>query len=113
MCLNLDLAETESRLLAELGDLAEFEQGNEFCKVFALIGYLPFDAPKEHGVLLAVTVAPDVHPMTICLSYLNIPSIMSVAEVAGVDAVHPGYGFLAENSKFVEICQASNIKYKI
>jgi len=36
---------------------------------------------------------------------------MSVAEVAGVDAVHPGYGFLAENSKFVEICQASNIKF--
>ncbi len=44
-------------------------------------------------------------------SYLNIPSIMSVAEVAGVDAVHPGYGFLAENHKFVEICQASNITF--
>jgi acetyl-CoA carboxylase biotin carboxylase subunit len=44
-------------------------------------------------------------------SYLNIPSIMSVAELAGVDAVHPGYGFLAENSKFVEICAASNIKF--
>ena len=44
-------------------------------------------------------------------SYLNIPSIMSAAEVAGVDAVHPGYGFLAENSKFVEICQASNITF--
>lgn len=44
-------------------------------------------------------------------SYLNIPSIMSVAEVAGVDAVHPGYGFLAENHKFVEICQASNIAF--
>jgi acetyl-CoA carboxylase biotin carboxylase subunit len=44
-------------------------------------------------------------------SYLNIPSIMSVAEVAGVDAVHPGYGFLAENAKFVEICTASGIKF--
>ncbi|OGC23925.1 acetyl-CoA carboxylase biotin carboxylase subunit [candidate division WOR-1 bacterium RIFOXYB2_FULL_42_35] len=44
-------------------------------------------------------------------SYLNIPSIMSVAEVAGVDAIHPGYGFLAENSKFVEICEASGIKF--
>ncbi len=44
-------------------------------------------------------------------SYLNIPSIMSVAEVAGVDAVHPGYGFLAENAKFVEICAASGIKF--
>jgi acetyl-CoA carboxylase, biotin carboxylase subunit len=44
-------------------------------------------------------------------SYLNIPSIISVAEVAGVDAIHPGYGFLAENAKFVEICEASKIKF--
>jgi len=44
-------------------------------------------------------------------SYLNIPSILSAAEVAGVDAVHPGYGFLAENHKFVEICQASGITF--
>lgn len=44
-------------------------------------------------------------------SYLNIPSIMSAAEVAGVDAVHPGYGFLAENAKFVEICHASGIEF--
>ncbi|MFH1576585.1 MAG: acetyl-CoA carboxylase biotin carboxylase subunit [Candidatus Margulisiibacteriota bacterium] len=44
-------------------------------------------------------------------SYLNIPSIMSAAEVAGVDALHPGYGFLAENAKFVEICAASNIQF--
>lgn len=44
-------------------------------------------------------------------SYLNIPSIMSVAEIAGVDAIHPGYGFLSENAKFVEICAASNITF--
>lgn len=44
-------------------------------------------------------------------SYLNIPSIISVAEVVGVDAVHPGYGFLAENSKFVEICESHNIVF--
>lgn len=44
-------------------------------------------------------------------SYLNIPAIMSVAELAGVNAIHPGYGFLAENAKFVEICTASNIKF--
>jgi acetyl-CoA carboxylase biotin carboxylase subunit len=44
-------------------------------------------------------------------SYLNVPSIVSVAEVAGVDAIHPGYGFLAENAKFAEICSASNIKF--
>ena len=44
-------------------------------------------------------------------SYLNVPSIISVAEVAGVDAIHPGYGFLAENAKFAEICAASGIKF--
>ncbi|MDI6731768.1 MAG: acetyl-CoA carboxylase biotin carboxylase subunit [Candidatus Margulisbacteria bacterium] len=44
-------------------------------------------------------------------SYLNIPSIMSAAEVAGADAIHPGYGFLSENAKFVEICTASNIAF--
>ncbi|HVN66763.1 MAG TPA: acetyl-CoA carboxylase biotin carboxylase subunit [Candidatus Sulfotelmatobacter sp.] len=44
-------------------------------------------------------------------SYLNIPSIISVAEVAGVDAIHPGYGFLAENAKFVEICNANKIVF--
>jgi acetyl-CoA carboxylase biotin carboxylase subunit len=44
-------------------------------------------------------------------SYLNIPSIISVAEVSGAEAIHPGYGFLAENAKFVEICAASGIKF--
>ena len=44
-------------------------------------------------------------------SYLNIAQIMSVAEVTGADAVHPGYGFLAENSHFVEVCEESNLKF--
>ncbi|MFA5840018.1 MAG: acetyl-CoA carboxylase biotin carboxylase subunit [Candidatus Margulisiibacteriota bacterium] len=44
-------------------------------------------------------------------SYLHIPGIMSAAEVSGADAIHPGYGFLSENAKFVEICTASNITF--
>jgi len=44
-------------------------------------------------------------------SYLNIPGIISVAEVSGADAIHPGYGFLAENSKFAEICSSSKIVF--
>jgi len=44
-------------------------------------------------------------------SYLNVPQIISVAEVAGVDAIHPGYGFLAENPQFVEICESCNITF--
>ena len=38
-------------------------------------------------------------------SYLNVPMIISAAEVTGADAVHPGYGFLSENADFAEVCQ--------
>lgn len=44
-------------------------------------------------------------------SYLSIPAIMSAAEIAGVDAIHPGYGFLSENAKFAEICGKYKIKF--
>lgn len=44
-------------------------------------------------------------------SYLNIPAIISAAEVTGADAIHPGYGFLSESSYLAEICEACNIKF--
>jgi len=44
-------------------------------------------------------------------SYLKIDRILSAAEVADVDAIHPGYGFLAENAHFAEVCQSCNIKF--
>jgi len=44
-------------------------------------------------------------------SYLNIPHIISAAEISNVDAIHPGYGFLAEVSNFAEICEESNIVF--
>lgn len=44
-------------------------------------------------------------------SYLNIPSIISAAKVTGADAIHPGYGFLAENADFAEMCTASGITF--
>ncbi len=44
-------------------------------------------------------------------SYLSIPAIMSAAEIAGVDAIHPGYGFLSENAKFAEICEKYGVKF--
>jgi acetyl-CoA carboxylase biotin carboxylase subunit len=44
-------------------------------------------------------------------SYLNIPRIIAAAEITGADAIHPGYGFLAENAEFAEICAASNITF--
>jgi acetyl-CoA carboxylase biotin carboxylase subunit len=44
-------------------------------------------------------------------SYLNIPAIISAAEITGADAIHPGYGFLAESSYLAEICEACHIKF--
>lgn len=44
-------------------------------------------------------------------SYLNIANLLSVAEITRADAIHPGYGFLAENARFAEICEASGITF--
>jgi len=44
-------------------------------------------------------------------SYLNIPNILATAEILGVDAIHPGYGFLAENAQFAEICSDLKIAF--
>jgi acetyl-CoA carboxylase biotin carboxylase subunit len=55
---------------------------------------------------------------TICIgpaasadSYLNIPALIAAAEIADVEAIHPGYGFLSENEHFAEVCHTSNIKF--
>ncbi|MGD2135891.1 MAG: acetyl-CoA carboxylase biotin carboxylase subunit [Gemmatimonadales bacterium] len=45
------------------------------------------------------------------LSYLRIPGIIAAAEITGADAIHPGYGFLAESAEFAETCEASNITF--
>jgi len=44
-------------------------------------------------------------------SYLNIPSVISAAEITNVDAIHPGYGFLSENANFAQVCRASEIAF--
>jgi len=52
-----------------------------------------------------------IGPAAPAKSYLNIPAIISAAEVADVDAIHPGYGFLAENIEFAQICHDCGIKF--
>ncbi len=44
-------------------------------------------------------------------SYLNIPHVISAAEITNVEAIHPGYGFLSENANFAEVCEASHINF--
>jgi acetyl-CoA carboxylase biotin carboxylase subunit len=52
-----------------------------------------------------------VGPADSSLSYRNIPNVLSAAEVTGADAIHPGYGFLAENAHFAEVCESIGIKF--
>ena len=83
-------------------------------------------ACKEMGITsVAVYSTPDVDSMhvrmadeSICIgpassieSYLSIPAIISACEISGADAIHPGYGFLAENSKFAQILSDHNITF--
>src|SRR5438445_550539 len=44
-------------------------------------------------------------------SYLNIPNIISAAEISGSDAIHPGYGFLSENTYFADVCESCHIHF--
>jgi len=52
-----------------------------------------------------------IGPPQISHSYLSIPSVISAAEISNVDAIHPGYGLLAENANFAEVTETSNIKF--
>jgi biotin carboxylase len=52
-----------------------------------------------------------IGPPQLAQSYLNIPGVISAAEIANVDAIHPGYGLLAENANFAEVTETCNIKF--
>ncbi len=52
-----------------------------------------------------------IGPAAAAKSYLNIPAIISAAEITGADAIHPGYGFLSENAEFARICAKCGITF--
>src|SRR5437660_5354859 len=52
-----------------------------------------------------------IGPPQLSLSYLNIPAVISAAEIANADAIHPGYGLLSENANFAEVCETSGLKF--
>ncbi|MEI7475139.1 MAG: acetyl-CoA carboxylase biotin carboxylase subunit [bacterium] len=82
------------------------------CKEIGLQTVAIYSQPDEDS--LHVSLADEAYcvgPAPSSKSYLNIPNIISTALMAGVDAIHPGYGFLAENAGFAEICNDHQIKF--
>src|SRR3989344_532024 len=71
--------------------------------------YAEPDSESPHVQLADEAVCIGAAPAS--QSYLNIPAIISAAEITDVDAIHPGYGFLAENAHFAEICESCQIKF--
>ena len=69
------------------------------------------EADKDAEYLKLADQAVCIGPASALESYLNIPRIISAAEIADVDAIHPGYGFLAENDHFAEVCRDCGIAF--
>jgi len=82
------------------------------CKELGIATVAVYSEPDEYS--LHVRFADEcvrIGPGPSSESYLNIPRIISAAEVTNADAIHPGYGFLAENAQFAEICDSSEIHF--
>ena len=71
--------------------------------------YSEGDADSLHAKMADTAICIGRAPSA--QSYLHIPSIISAAEIGNVEAIHPGYGFLAENAHFAEICESCNIHF--
>jgi len=80
------------------------EMGIQTCVVYST-------ADKDAAYLKLADQAICIGDAPPAMSYLNIPSIISAAEIADVQAIHPGYGFLAENDHFAEVCRSCKIEF--
>ena len=100
----------EKILIANRGEIAL--RVIRACKelgVRTLAVYSEADADSLHVQLADEAIC--IGPPPSSESYLKIDRIMSAAEVGDVDAIHPGYGFLAENAHFAEVCESCKIKF--
>jgi acetyl-CoA carboxylase biotin carboxylase subunit len=69
------------------------------------------EADRDAPYLSLADEAICIGPPVAAESYLNIPRLISAAEIANVQAIHPGYGFLSENAHFAEVCRSCNIEF--
>src|SRR5689334_12083762 len=82
------------------------------CRELGISTVAVYSTADEHSLHVkladeAVCIGPP-HPK---LSYLNIASILSAADITGADAIHPGYGFLSENAEFARICAECEVTF--
>jgi len=102
------MAQIKKLLIANRGEIAlrihraAHEMGIETVAVHSTA-----DADAMHVRLADQAIC--IGPPSAAESYLNIPAIISAAEISGADAIHPGYGFLSENARFAEIVEAHDI----
>ena len=97
-------------LIANRGEIAcRIIRGVQATGRRAVAVYSEADAGSPH-VRLA-DAAECIGPAPAAESYLNIDAILRAAEIAGADAVHPGYGFLSENAEFSQICADNDIEF--
>ena len=82
------------------------------CRELGIQTVAVYSEPDENS--LHVRFADDavcIGPAASRDSYLNVPAIISAAEITGADAIHPGYGFLSESAYMAEVCEACHIKF--
>jgi acetyl-CoA carboxylase, biotin carboxylase subunit len=82
------------------------------CKELGIKAVAVYSEPDRNS--LHVRFADEalcIGPARAVESYLNIPAVISAAEIANVDAIHPGYGLLSENANFAHVCETSGLKF--
>jgi acetyl-CoA carboxylase biotin carboxylase subunit len=97
-------------LIANRGEIAL--RVIEACRELSLESVAVFsqaDSKMPYLFLAGETVC--IGPAPAAKSYLNVPALISVAEITGAEAIHPGYGFLAENPHFVEVCEEHGLTF--
>ena len=102
------MAEIKKVLIANRGEIAlRIHRACHEMGIKTVAAHSTADADAMHVRLADEAIC--IGPPSATESYLNIPNLISAAEISGADAIHPGYGFLSENAKFAEIVEAHDI----